>query len=132
MIRKIVVLILLLMGSVLPMQSCRDENSVMVVNSLYQRWVREITDENGVVFTAQLSLKGDQVYEFTLLSNAPGHSDGSGRFTVTGNFFTIIDDDQCGSNGVYEFVLGTNSLALIAFDDDCQLRITALQGVWYK
>ncbi|MFZ4462563.1 MAG: hypothetical protein ACOYN5_01860 [Bacteroidales bacterium] len=130
--KKYFVRLLILFGFAVLHHSCHDENPVVTISSIYGSWVREITDSEGIVFTARLSLKSNNTYDFEVLSVAPGHSDGTGGFKISSGFLTIIDDAQCGFNGSYEFVIGLKSLALVAFDDDCPPRVTALQGVWTK
>lgn len=130
--KKYAVRLLILFGFVVLHHSCHDENPVVTINSVYGSWIREITDSEGVVFNARLSLKSNNTYDFEVLGVAPGHSNGSGGFKVTSGYLTIIDDAQCGFNGTYEFVIGLNSLALLEFEDDCPERVTALQGVWAK
>jgi len=100
--------------------------------TVYGSWVRNITDSEGFQFTAELKYNQDNTYDFILLTNAPGHTNSSAEFTLSNDQITIINDADCGVIGIYGYVIGDNSLALVAADDECSGRKAAIQGVWNR
>ena len=112
--------------------SCTQENIVRSEGTIYGSWVRHITDSKKLQFNAELKIKKDNSFDFTLLENAPGHTNSSGEITLKGNVLTIINDTDCGVDGVYEFVVCEKKLALVAVADKCTPRLLAMQGVWNR
>ncbi len=113
--------------------SCKDDTGANR-NTIYGSWVRDITDTQGLTFTAEITFNTNNTYDFKILTTAPGHSDGTGNFinTAADSQLSIVNDAQCGVDGRYDYVIGESSIALIAKTDDCPQRVTALQGVWKK
>ena len=123
-----IILIIFAMANI----SCTQENIVRSEGTIYGSWVRHITDSKKLQFNAELKIKTDNRFDFILLENAPGHTNSSGEMTLKGNVITIINDSDCGGDGVYEFVVSEKKLAIVAVDDKCTPRMLALQGVWTK
>lgn len=113
--------------------SCDSEdNPTTAEQSIYTSWVRDIVDSEGQEFTAELKINQNNSYEFILLTSAPNHTNSSANFTISETQITIIDDGDCGVVGVYNYVVNSSSLALVASDDKCEPRKAAIQGVWRK
>jgi hypothetical protein len=110
--------------------SCTLNKAVVPEYKIYGSWVRHITDTQGIRFYAELKIKTDNSFEFILLENVPGHTNSSGKFTLSGDTLTIIKDADCHGDGVYEIVVSENKLAFVAVTDQCTPRVLALQGVW--
>ena len=111
--------------------SC-DNDSTGPDPSLYGSWVRDITDSAGVTFTAELKINTDNSYDFILLTQAPGHTNSSAQFTLSGRRMSITVDADCSGVGVYQYVVSTDALALVGIEDPCGPRQAALEGVWDK
>lgn len=116
----------------LAFNSCNDDDSIIEVKSIYGSWVREITDPEGVTFTGQMTFKTDNTFDFTILTVAPGHNNSTGKFTLTTEQITFVEDIDCGTDGTYDYVVGDNSIALIASTETCDPRKGVLQSVWRK
>jgi hypothetical protein len=112
--------------------SCTREKIVFSESTVYGSWVRLVTDSQEVQFNAELKIKTDDSFDFILLEDVPGHSNSSGEFTLSGDIFTVINDADCGVDGVYEFVVSDKKLAFVAVADECAPRVIVLQGVWSK
>lgn len=110
--------------------SCTKEKIVTPEHTIFGSWTRAITDTEGVQFNAELKINTDNSFEFILLEEVPGHTNSSGEFTLSDDIFTIINDTDCDSDGVYEFVVTDEKLALVVVMDDCAPRVVAIQGVW--
>jgi hypothetical protein len=124
------ILTLIIISSAL--NSCKDDESIIEVKSIYGSWVREITDPEGVTFTGQMTFKTDNTFDFTILTAAPGHNNSTGKFTLTTEQITFVEDIDCGTDGTYDYVVGDNSIALIAATETCDPRKGVLQSVWRK
>ena len=70
--------------------------------------------------------------EFIFLENVPGHTNSAGEFTLSRNIITIINDEDCDEDGIYEFFVSEIKLAFIVVTDECIPRIYTLLGVWSK
>jgi hypothetical protein len=112
--------------------SCSREKIVAPESTIYSSWERLITDAHGLQFNAELKIKDDNSFDFILLENVPAHTNSSAEFTLSGDMFTVINDKDCGVDGVYEFVVTKKKLAFIAVADECAPRKLVLQGVWSK
>lgn len=112
--------------------SCAHEKTAPPGVTIYGSWVRLITDSKKLQFHAELKIKTDNSFDFILLEPAPGHTNSSGKITLQGNLLTVINDADCGVDGVYEFVVSENKLAFVAVADECAPRRLAMQGVWSR
>jgi hypothetical protein len=112
--------------------SCTQEKNMVSEDTIYGSWVRSITDAQGLQFNAELKIKNDNSFDFILLENVAGHTNSSAEFTLSEDIFTVINDKDCGVDGVYEFVVTEKKLTFIAVADECVPRKLALQGVWSK
>lgn len=112
--------------------SCAHERNAASEGTIYGSWVRLITDSKKLQFNAELKIKTDHTFDFILLENAPGHTNSSGEIALKGNVLTIIHDADCGTDGIYEFVVSEKKLAFVAVADECTPRRLAMQGVWSR
>lgn len=112
--------------------SCNNNNNEEVIDTIYGSWVREITDSEGVTFTGQMTYNQDNTFDFEPITSAPGHTPSSGDFTLTADRITFVNDVDCGTDGAYDYVVGDNSLAIIAVSETCDPRKGVLQSVWRK
>jgi len=113
--------------------SCKEENYVTSPDqTIYGSWVRNVTEDSGNIFTAELRINGDNTYDFILVSDAPGHTNSRAEFSIVNGRMNIVDDADCGGVGIYDYVVGESSLALVAADDQCDARKSVIQGVWNK
>lgn len=113
--------------------ACETEDDVTApALTLEGSWVRDITDTQGLTFTAELKFNGDNTYDFILISDAPGHTNSSAEFTFSENTMTIINDADCGVDGIYNVEITERSLTLTAVNDECAGRKSAIEGVWTK
>ena len=130
--KKRLLLFILSMIFTVVIMSCTRENIVASEDAIYGSWVRLITDSQKLQFNAELKIKTDNSFDFILLENATGHTNSSGEITLSGNIFTVINDADCGVDGVYEFVVSEKKLTFVAVADKCAPRLLVLQGVWSK
>lgn len=123
---------LLLLVLPLLIGACADTAPETPGASIYGQWQREVTDEDGLSFLAELSLAEDGTLDWKPVEDAPGHSASSARFTVDGQTLTITDDPDCEGSGpgTYQILVSESELELTAGDDACAPRVVALEGVW--
>ncbi len=112
--------------------NCEDSDPVSSEISIYTSWVKDITDTQGVTFTAELKINENNSYDFILLTDAPEHTNSTAQFIIDSDKITITVDADCEVIGVYEYVVSPNKLALIELNDQCAGRLAAIQGVWKK
>ncbi len=130
--KKQLLFILVLFCSIFVLNSCNDDETIITVKSIYGSWVREITDSEGLTFTGQMTFNTDNTFDFTILTVAPGHNNSTGKYTLTTEQITFVEDVDCGTDGTYDYVVGDNSIALIATSETCDPRKGVLQSVWRK
>jgi hypothetical protein len=130
--QKRLLLVLILSVFTAVVLSCGSDDVVSPEPTIYGSWVRLITDSQGSQFNAELKIKNDNSFDFILLDNVPGHTNSSAEFTLNGDVFTIINDKDCSSDGVYKYVVSDKELALVVVTDECAPRALALRGVWSK
>lgn len=113
--------------------ACDTEDNVTAPEiTIEGSWIRDITDSEGLEFTAELQFNGDNTYDFIILTDAPGHTNSRAEFKYDNNRMTIINDADCGVDGVYDVDISGNTLTLTAVDDACAPRKAAIEGVWIK
>ncbi len=113
--------------------ACETEDDVTAPEvTIEGSWVRDITDTQGLNFTAELKFNGDNTYDFILLTDAPGHTNSTAEFTFSNDQMTIINDVDCGVDGVYNVAISSIALTLTAVDDECAPRQAAIEGIWAK
>jgi hypothetical protein len=118
--------------TIIALLSCTRETIVTPEDTIFGTWLRRITDAQNQQFDAELIIKSDNTFDFILLQTVPGHNNSSGQFTLKGEFFTVINDVDCGVDGTYQFVVSDTKLAFVAVADACAPRQLVLQGVWSK
>jgi len=126
--------VLILAGILIPFllfNSCTKECDCDDDLSIYQSWTRLVVDADGLEFMAELRINTNNSFDFILLEDAPGHSNTTASISFVSNLMHV-DDDDCENRGTYEYVVGKETLSLIATDDDCEPRVIALQGIWHK
>ncbi len=111
---------------------CSREKIINPQDTIYGSWVRRITDTQNQQFDAELKINTNNTFDFILLQNVPGHNNSTGQFTLTDDIFTVINDADCGVDGVYQYVVSDEKLAFIVVTDACAPRQLVLQGVWTK
>ena len=112
--------------------SCKGDNNDPTAPevTISGSWTRIITDAQGLQFTAELKFNGNNTYDFILLSDTPGHTNSTAEFTLKDDQITIINDTDCGVDGIYNFTITTTKLTLTAVNDQCTPRKAAIEGVW--
>ena len=101
---------------------------------IYGSWLRTITDDEGIVFDAELKITSTS-YDFLVLTANSGHSDSYAQISISSNKISITSDQDClslGEKAEYEFLLTEHNLSLIAVLDSCYPRVKAIQGIWDK
>lgn len=101
-------------------------------NSIYQSWVRLITDSQNLKFNAELKIRPENSYSFIVLDSNTTHTNSYAEFNIHHDTMTIVFDYDCNEVGIYEFLVSDNKLSLIAVNDSCGPRIAAIQGIWDK
>lgn len=99
--------------------------------TVYQSWTRTVVDADGLAFMAELKINTNNTFDFILLEEVPGHSNSSADLTFEGNLMHV-DDNDCEGRGTYEYAVSLETLSLFAKEDECDPRVIALQGIWYK
>ncbi len=109
-----------------------DEQCTESETEIYGSWLRTITDDEGIVFDAELKITSDS-YDFIVLTANSGHSNSYAEISISDNKILITSDQDClslGEKAEYEYLLTENKLSLIAVSDSCYPRVKAIQGIW--
>ncbi len=113
--------------------SCKkDCDHTITDNSIYKSWVRLITDSQNLKFNAELKIRPENNLSFIVLDSNTTHTNSYAEFTISHDTLTIVLDGECNQIGIYEFLVSDNKLSLIAVNDSCGPRISAIQGIWNK
>ena len=112
--------------------SCEEDNPITSnPEDLIGSWTRTITDSEGIQFDAKMVFDGYS-YDFIVLTDTPDHTDSYGEYVIENGMIKIINDNDCFDTGYYNFSVVGNNLTLTSFEDLCEGRRIALQGVWIK
>jgi hypothetical protein len=112
--------------------SCEDDNPITSnPDDLIGSWTRTVTDSEGVQFDAKIVFDANS-YDFIVLTNTPGHTDSHADYVIENGMIKIINDADCYDIGYYNFSVVGNNLTLTSFEDMCEGRRIALQGVWTR
>ena len=76
-----------------------------------------------------LELKDDSIFIFT--ASSKGHSDSTGRYSLTEDHITF-EDDTCYTPGTYTYDLENDQLTFELISDSCEMRANALSGTWSR
>ncbi len=122
--------VFLVFGFGLVLLSCqKDTNEKLDISGTYTRTQVEATYE----FQAKLTFLPNGAFTWEPVGNVEGHSGtGANYLLLSDTHLRIINDNDCGSESVYAYVLLGNKLTLTHTTDDCPPRINALEGEWQK
>ncbi len=131
--RKILSVCLLFIVLSLIFSSCEEDNPVESnPQDIIGSWTRVVTDSEGLEFEAKLIIDNNS-YEFIVLSDVPNHNDSTAEYVIENGMIKIINDDDCFNIiGFYNFSVKNDKLTLTSYEDLCDGRRIALNGVWTK
>ncbi len=97
-------------------------------------WTRTVRDAQDVEFDARLNFTPDGVMEFVLLEQAYGHEDSQADYSVNGEVIMPANDTGCPDEPTakYTFLIAGDNLVLTRSEDNCDGRITNIEGTWVK
>jgi len=112
--------------------SCEEDNPINTnPEDLIGSWTRTVTDSEGVQFEAKITFDGSN-YHFEVLTDVSDFEDSTGNYVIENGLLKMTNDSQCYDIGYYNFSVIGNSLTFTAFEDFCEGRKIAIQGVWTK
>lgn len=125
---KLLVFLPLIFGLVL--LSCKkDDNEKADISGAYIRTQVEATYE----FQAKLTFLSNGTFTWEPIGTVEGHvATGASYELLSDTQLRIFNDSDCGTEGVYGYVLVNNKLALTHTTDGCDPRVNALEGEWQK
>jgi hypothetical protein len=128
------VLILLFVSMLVMLSSC-SENCDCVQpgdTAIIGMWERTATDLEGLSFDVYLVFEENGNYAFLLAEPAEGHTNSYANYSVSGNNLTILNDSDCGEDGVYQYSIAGEELTLTATNENCDPRKLMLEGLWSR
>jgi len=111
--------------------SCKQDCDVPSPN-VYGSWIVLQTDSKGVQFNVELKFNTNNTYDWILLDSVEGHGSSHAEFTLYENLMSITNDADCSSVGDYYLTVEGNKLAIIAKNEGCEPRATALEWIWKR
>jgi len=91
-------------------------------------WIKHSTNSEKQAL-GTLELKDNSLFFFT--TQAPGHTDTKGRYSLTENQITF-EDDTCYSPGTYTYRVSKKEITFILLSDHCAERVKILEGQWSR
>ena len=129
--KKMFILIVFTVFYSIVISSCDDNNLSSDPVDLIGTWTRVITDSQGITFDADLVFSANS-FDFIVGENVPGHNDSNGDYIIENGMIKIEDTDCIGDIGFYNYSIQATMLTLTVFEDLCEGRAVALDGVWIK
>lgn len=125
--RLLSLLLLTIAGIFFGISSCKNDDEGPYSPYLAD-WIKEMSGQQN--FTAQLSLYEDGTFAWIPLQPSTGHETSTGNFSVADHQIIFHSGSDCSEDGTYQYTYQDNKLTLQVENDDCQPRISALEGTW--
>lgn len=93
-------------------------------------WVMNIGEEKNI--PVQLSFFANDFFEWIPLVPTDTHTRSAANYTFADGVLTIMNDPDCPENGEYKLSLQGSQLEITLISDDCEPRVSGLQGTWNR
>ncbi|MFC2107141.1 hypothetical protein ACFLRY_02275 [Bacteroidota bacterium] len=99
---------------------------------VFGSWTTLQSDAQGLQYNVELRFNTDYSYDWILLDSVQGHTNSHADIELDGDIMRIVLDTDCTSIGIYSLMIKSDKLSIIAKEDACGPRATALEYVWKR